>query len=165
MLLLSSCSTPEREVIAQRVQKTRIDNALHAKSARIRVWRDTSTHDKHGWHIHSEQECKYSLTENEFKTARYLVATQGYTTWRRENTAAPSLQATAQPYIVELEWLDAARRPIGSIDIPAICRESELGGILTSDFPFVLPDEAHKQFFSLPGVDKALNIIASPRQD
>lgn len=164
-LLFTSCSSPEMEAVAQRIQKTRVDNALHAKSARIRVWRDTSTHDKHGWHIHSEQESKYTLPENEFRTARYLVATQGYTTWHRNGSpAVPSLSVPAQPYIVELEWLNASHRPIGSINLPAIYRESELGGLTTSDFPFVLPDAAYRQFFALPGVSKALELIAQPEE-
>ncbi|MBR2145343.1 MAG: hypothetical protein IJ956_07365, partial [Akkermansia sp.] len=81
-LLVSCTSSPEMETIAARVQKTRIDNALYAKKARIRVWKDTSIHDKHGWHLHSEQESKFTLPENEFKTARYLIITHGYTTWR-----------------------------------------------------------------------------------
>lgn len=157
--LLSACSSTEMESVASRVQKIRMDNALHAKSARIRVWKDTSTHDKYGWHIHSQQENKFTLPENEFKTARYLVITHGFTTWHDTMSAPMPLRMPEQQFIIELEWLDNAGVPTGSINVPAIRRESQLGSIITSDFPFVLPDEAYEQFFALPTIGKALDQI------
>lgn len=163
--LLVSCSNPEMEAIAARVQKTRIDNALHAAKARIRVWRDTSTHDKHGWHIHSEQEFKFTLPENEFKTARYLIVTHGFTAWHEQDKAPASLDAGAPEYIVELEWLDRHGVPTSSVDIPAICRESQLHQLSTSAFPFVLPDDAYNRFFALPSVGKALDIIRDEQSE
>ena len=103
--LLTACSTsPEMEGVAARVQKARMDNALYAKAARIRVWKDTSKESKHGWYIHSEQENKFTLPENEFKTARYLVITHGYTAWSKRNTA--TLEAYPK-HVIELEWIDA----------------------------------------------------------
>lgn len=158
-LLVSCSSSPEMEAVAARVQKTRIDNALYAKAARIRVWKDTSTKDKHGWHIHSEQENKIRLTENEFKTARYLFITQGRTIWCQQTTAPATLTTTAEPHIIELEWLNASGLPTGSIDVLRIIRESQRNGIVTSDFPVVLKDDAYEQFFALPTIDKALMLI------
>lgn len=157
--LLISCTTPEMATVAERVQKTRMDNALYAKSARIRVWKDTSTHDRYGWHISSEQENKFSLPENEFKMARYLVITRGFTRWDERSSTTPPLLRPEQEYIVELEWLNAEGLPAGAIDIPAIVRESQSGGIITTDFPFVLPDKAYEEFFSLPTVTRALDKI------
>lgn len=158
-LLLSACSSTGLESVAERVQKVRMDNALHAKSARVRVWKDTSSHDRYGWHIHSQQENKFTLPENEFKTARYLVVTHGYTTWHEQKNAPMPLRMPEQQYIIELEWLNAAGEPTGAINVPAIRRESQLGGIITSDFPFVLPDDAYEQFFALPTIGKALDKI------
>lgn len=157
--ILVSCSTPEMATVADRIQKTRMNNALYAKSARIRVWKDTSTHDRYGWHIHSEQENKFSLPENEFKTARYLVITHGSTPWNEQSTSTPPLHRPEQKYIVELEWLNAEGRPAGAIDLPTILRESQSHGIITSDFPFVFSDEAYEQFFALPTVSRALDAI------
>lgn len=157
--VLVSCSTPDMSSVADRIQKTRMDNALYAKSARIRVWKDTSTHDRYGWHIHSEQENKFTLPENEFKTARYLVITHGSTPWNELSTSTPPLHRPEQKYIVELEWLNAEGRPAGAIDLPSILRESQSHGIITSEFPFVFSDEAYEQFFALPTVSKALDAI------
>ncbi len=159
VILLSACSHSEMAAVAARVQKIRIDNALYAKSARIRVWKDTSNHDKYGWHIHSQQENKYTLPENEFKTARYLIATYGYTSWSDDSAVPTPLRVTNQQYIIELEWLNEHGVPTGAINVPAIRRESQLGSIITCSFPFVLPDEAYEQFFALPTVGKALDMI------
>ena len=158
-LLVSCTSSPELETIAARVQKTRMDNALYAKNARIRVWKDTSTHDKHGWHLHSEQESKFTLPENEFKTARYLIITHGYTTWRDSSRQSAPLTSPTPTHIVELEWIDKDGRTTGGINIPGICRKSQLGEFVTTDFPFIMPDDAYEQFFALPTIGKALDLL------
>lgn len=157
-LLVSCSSSPEMETVATRVQKTRMDNALYAKAARIRVWKDTSrqSEDGHGWYIHSEQEHKYTLPENEFKTARYLLITHGYTTWSKRNAAI--LEAFPR-HVVELEWIDASGRTSGGVDLTRLKRESQDNGLDVSDFPFILPDEAYEQFFALPTVRKALDVV------
>jgi hypothetical protein len=157
--LLSSCSTPEMDAIAGRVQKTRMNNALYAKKARIRVWKDTSTYDKHGWHLHSEQESKFTLPDNEFRTARYLIITHGYTSWNEQDRQPATLTSPSPTHIVDLEWIDKDGRISGSINVPAICRESQLGEITTGDFPFILPDDAYGQFFALPSIGKALDML------
>lgn len=157
-LLVSCSSSPEMEAVAVRVQKTRMDNALYAKAARIRVWKDTSrqSNDGHGWYIHSEQEHKYTLPENEFKTARYLLITHGYTAWSKRNTAA--LEAFPR-HVIELEWIDTNGRTTGGVDITRLRRESQYNGLVGSDFPFILPDDAYEQFFALPTVCKALEVV------
>ena len=156
-LLVSCTSSPEMETTAARIQQTRMNNALYAKKARIRVWKDTSTLDRHGWHLHSEQESKFTLPDNEFKTARYLVITHGYTFWSDSSRQISSLTAPTPTHIIELEWIDKDGRTTGGINIPDICRESQLGGFMTGDFPFILPDTAYRQFFALPTIGKALD--------
>ncbi len=155
--LLGSCTTaPEMEGVAARVQKTRMDNALYAKSARIRVWKDTSKESRQGWYIHSEQENKYTLPENEFKTARYLIITHGYTSWSRRNAA--TLEAFPK-HVIELEWLDANGNITGGVDLTRLTRESQFSELTAADFPFILPDNAYKQLFALPTVHKAFEIV------
>lgn len=157
--LLAACSSPEMEAVAARVQKIRVDNALNAKAARVRIWKDTSSRDQHGWHLQSQQENRFTLPDNEFRMARYLVATQAYTTWHESKGTPTPLMIPEQQYIIELEWLNNAGVPTGAVNVPAICRESQLGGIITSDFPLVLPDNAYEQFFALPTISKALDSL------
>ena len=155
--LLTACSSfPEMEGVAARVQKARMDNALYAKAARIRVWKDTSKESKQGWYIHSEQENKFTLPENEFKTARYLVITHGYTAWSKRNTA--TLEAYPK-HVIELEWIDANGNTKGGIDLTRLNRESQFSELTAADFPFVLPDDAYEQFFALPTVHKAFEVV------
>ncbi|MBR1982959.1 MAG: hypothetical protein IKA23_09465 [Akkermansia sp.] len=157
-LLVSCSSSPEMEAVAARVQKTRIDNALYAKAARIRVWKDTSKQSKdgHGWCIHSEQEHKYTLPENEFKTARYLLITHGYTAWSKRKA---SILEVFPRYVVELEWIGANGRTTGGVDLTRLKRESQYNGLDISDFPFILHDKAYEQFFALPTVSRALDVV------
>ena len=155
--LLAACSTsPEMEGVAMRVQETRMNNALYAKSARIRVWKDTSRKSKHGWYINSEQENKFTLPENEFKTARYLVITHGYTAWSGKN--ATTLESFPR-HVIELEWIDARGNTMGGIDLTGLTRESQFSELTAADFPFVLPDKAYMQFFALPTVAKAFEVV------
>lgn len=157
-ILLTACSTsPEMEGVAARVQKARIDNALYAKAARIRVWKDTSKESKQGWYIHSEQENKFTLPENEFKTARYLVITHGYTAWSRRQAA--TLEAYPK-HVIELEWIDAQGNTKGGIDLTRLNRESQFSELTAADFPFVLPDEAYQQFFALPTIHRAFEVVS-----
>lgn len=157
-ILLTACSTsPEMEGVAARVQKARMDNALYAKAARIRVWKDTSKESKQGWYIHSEQENKFTLPENEFKTARYLVITHGYTAWSRRQAA--TLEAYPK-HVIELEWIDAQGNTKGGIDLTRLNRESQFSELTAADFPFVLPDEAYQQFFALPTIHRAFEVVS-----
>lgn len=158
-VLLGSCSHPQMEDIAQRVQQVRLDNALYATQARIRVWKDTSVYDKHGWHLHSAQENTFTLPRNEFQTVRYLILTQGYTSWRRLSNAPIELNGTAPGHIVELEWLNRDGRVIGGVNIVGICRESQLSELMPIDFPLVLPDDAYQKFFALPSIGRAMDLI------
>ncbi len=158
-LILVSCTTPEMASVAARVQEARQNNALQAHSARIRIWRDISTYDKHGWQLHSQQASRLTIPADEFTAVRHLLTTQGYTTWRNhENTPLPP-KTPLPGSIVELEWLNAEGRVSGGISITKICRESELDTKTNSVFPFVLPDEAYDQFMALPTVSKALKLI------
>ena len=157
-ILLTACSTsPEMEGVAARVQKARMDNAMYARAARIRVWKDTSKESKHGWYIHSEQENKFTLPENEFKTARYLVITHGYTAWSRRQAA--TLEAYPK-HLIELEWIDAQGNTKGGIDLTRLNRESQFSELTAADFPFVLPDEAYQQFFALPTIHRAFEVVS-----
>lgn len=157
-ILLTACSTsPEMEGVAARVQKARMDNALYARAARIRVWKDTSKESKQGWYIHSEQENKFTLPENEFKTARYLVITHGYTAWSRRQAA--TLEAYPK-HVIELEWIDAQGNTKGGIDLTRLNRESQFSELTAADFPFVLPDEAYQQFFALPTIHRAFEVVS-----
>lgn len=157
-ILLTACSTsPEMEGVAARVQKARMDNALYARAARIRVWKDTSKESKQGWYIHSEQENKFTLPENEFKTARYLVITHGYTAWSRRQAA--TLEAYPK-HLIELEWIDAQGNTKGGIDLTRLNRESQFSELTAADFPFVLPDEAYQQFFALPTIHRAFEVVS-----
>ncbi|MBQ6942471.1 MAG: hypothetical protein IJN23_07905 [Akkermansia sp.] len=157
-ILLTACSTsPEMEGVAARVQKARMDNALYARAARIRVWKDTSKESKQGWYIHSEQENKFTLPENEFKTARYLVITHGYTAWSRRQAA--TLEAYPK-HVIELEWIDAQGNTKGGIDLTRLNRESQFSELTAADFPFVLPDEACQQFFALPTIHRAFEVVS-----
>ena len=157
-ILLTACSTsPEMEGVAARVQKARMDNALYARAARIRVWKDTSKESKQGWYIHSEQENKFTLPENEFKTARYLVITHGYTAWSRRQAA--TLEAYPK-HVIELEWIDAQGNIKGGIDLTRLNRESQFSELTAADFPFVLPDEAYQQFFALPTIHRAFEVVS-----
>lgn len=157
-ILLTACSTsPEMEGVAARVQKARMDNALYARAARIRVWKDTSKESKQDWYIHSEQENKFTLPENEFKTARYLVITHGYTAWSRRQAA--TLEAYPK-HVIELEWIDAQGNTKGGIDLTRLNRESQFSELTAADFPFVLPDEAYQQFFALPTIHRAFEVVS-----
>lgn len=157
-ILLTACSTsPEMEGVAARVQKARMDNALYARAARIRVWKDTSKESKQGWYIHSEQENKFTLPENEFKTARYLVITHGYTAWSQRQAA--TLEAYPK-HVIELEWIDAQGNTKGGIDLTRLNRESQFSELTAADFPFVLPDEAYQQFFALPTIHRAFEVVS-----
>lgn len=157
-ILLTACSTsPEMEGVAARVQKARMENALYARAARIRVWKDTSKESKQGWYIHSEQENKFTLPENEFKTARYLVITHGYTAWSRRQAA--TLEAYPK-HVIELEWIDAQGNTKGGIDLTRLNRESQFSELTAADFPFVLPDEAYQQFFALPTIHRAFEVVS-----
>ena len=157
-ILLTACSSsPEMEGVAARVQKARMDNALYARAARIRVWKDTSKESKQGWYIHSEQENKFTLPENEFKTARYLVITHGYTAWSRRQAA--TLEAYPK-HVIELEWIDAQGNTKGGIDLTRLNRESQFSELTAADFPFVLPDEAYQQFFALPTIHRAFEVVS-----
>lgn len=155
--LLTACSSsPEMEGVSARVQKARMDNAMYAKEARIRVWKDTSKESKHGWYIHSEQENKFTLPENEFKMARYLLITHGYTAWSKRNTA--TLEAYPK-HVVELEWIDNKGMTKGGLDLTRLNRESQFSELTAADFPFVLPDAAYEQLFALPTIRKAFEVV------
>lgn len=157
-LLFTACSTPKMESIAADIQQTRTHNALHAKNARIRVWKNTSTFDAQGWHLHSDQINNFTLPPNEFKTVRYLLITHGYTTWQENDSAHETQTDTAPDCIIELEWLNKDGETTSGIDLTGICRESCRQNAGMSSFPFVLTDEAYEQFFALPTVKKAMDI-------
>ena len=71
----------------------------------------------------------------------------------------PPLTSPTPTHIVELEWIDKDGRTTGGIDIPSICRKSQLGGFVTTDFPFIMPDDAYEQFSALPTIGKALDLL------
>lgn len=156
-VLLASCtSSPEMEAVAAHVQQARMDNALYAKAARIRVWKDTSKKQKNGWYIRSEQENKFTLSENEFKTARYLVITHGYTAWSKRKAA--TLEIYPQ-HIIELEWIDARGNTAGGVDLTRLTRASQFSELTSTDFPFVLPDKAYEQLIALPTISHAFDSV------
>ncbi len=95
---------------------------------------------------------KYNDTKLKRKSVTYVVGLKCYPCeWR-----AP---LTSPTHIVELEWIDKDGRTTGGIDIPGICRKSQLGGFVTTDFPFIMPDDAYEQFFALPTIGKALDLL------
>lgn len=158
VMLLVSCSTSPMAAVAGRVQDARQNNAFRAHSARIRIWRDISTYNKQGWHLHSQQADRLPLPADEFQTARSILTTQGYTTWR-DDEGSPLPPKTPLPtHIVELEWLNAHGEVSGGISITKICPESQLDSKTNSVFPFVLPDDAYDQFMALPTISKALKL-------
>ncbi len=157
--LLTACSTQEVEDVGTRIQKVRLHNALSAKNAQIRVWKDTSTYDQQGWHLHSDQENRFTMPESEFKTARGLVIAHG-STWQRQNAPVSTTQTdTAPAQFVELEWMNADGQTIGGIDLLRVRKESQLDNSVTSDFPFVLPDEIYDQFMAIPTINSALEVV------
>ena len=158
-LSLVSCSTPEMASVATRVQDARQANANSAHAARIRIWRDISTYDKQGWHLHSQQTSRLPMPAEEFQKARSILSTKGYTIWRdHPGTQLPPRKALPDQ-IVELEWLNEHNEVAGGINITRICRESEQEKPTGTAFPFVLPDDAYDQFMALPTISKALQLL------
>ena len=158
-LALVSCSTPEMASVAARVQEARQTNANSAQAARIRIWRDISTCDKQGWHLHSQQTSRLPMPAEEFQTARSILTTKGYTIWKdHPGTQLPPRKALPDQ-IVELEWLNEHNEVAGGINITRICRESEQEKPTGTAFPFVLPDDAYDQFMALPTISKALQLL------
>ena len=158
VMILVSCSTSPMAAVAGRVQDARQNNALRAHSARIRIWRDISTYNKQGWHLHSQQTNRLPLSEDEFKTARNILTTQGYTTWRDDEDKPLPPKTPLPTQIVELEWLDSHGEVSGGISITKICPESRIDSKTNSVFPVVLPDDAYDQFMALPTISKAINL-------
>lgn len=158
-MILIACTTPEMAAVASRVQEARQHNAINAHSARIRIWRDISTYDKHGWQLHSQQANRLIMPATEFEAARQLLTTQAYTAWRNhDNTPLPP-KTPLPTSIAELEWLNAEGSVCGGLSITKICRESELDSKTNSVFPLVMPDEAYEQFMAIPTISKALKLI------
>ena len=156
--LMVSCTTQHLGPVGERVQKVRLDNALTAKAARIHVWHDTSTYDQQGWHLHSDRKEQFTLPDDEFKKARGLIIAHG-ATWQRQNPPAGKTD-TIPPHVVELEWVSADGSTIGGIDLLGIRKESQLDNTVTTEFPFVLPDEAYEQFMAIPTISKALGTLS-----
>lgn len=160
-LPLISCSTSEMATVAARVQEARQHNAASAQSARIRIWRDISTYNKQGWHLHSEQASRLTMPDDEFQEVRRILMTSGYTTWRSHDDTPLPPKSPLPTSIVELEWLDGHGTVSGGISISKVCRESELDTKTNSVFPFVLPDDAYNEFMALPTISKAINLSKS----
>lgn len=156
ILPMVSCSSSEMATVAARVQEARQHNAESAQSARVRIWRDISTYNKRGWHLHSEQTNRLTLPDDEFQAARRILTTSGYTTWRNHADAPLPPKTPLPASIVELEWLNASGAVSGGLSISKICRESELDEKTNSVFPFVLPDVAYDELMMLPTISKAI---------
>ena len=161
VLPLVSCSTSEMATVAARVQEARQHNAESAHSARIRIWRDISTYNKQGWHLHSEQANRLTMPDTEFQAARRILMSQGYTTWRNHSDTPLPPKTPLPTSIVEMEWVNEHGTVSGGISISKICRESELDAKTNSVFPFVLPDEAYDEFMLLPTIRKAVDFSKS----
>lgn len=158
---LTSCTTSDMEAMAARIHSARVNSALQAQGARVRVWKDTSTLDDQGWHLHSDQKEHFILPENEFKTARDLMTSQGYTCHNSPvTTAQPATSIQTPPCIVELEWTDKNGETLGGMNMASIIPETKQDSSTVADFPLVLPEEAHQQLFALPSIKQALQEAA-----